>query len=433
MNSTVRNSLLRIGKGLKGPEFPGRAVNSNYWFAEVSDRGNIRPRREIDILKDCWESDTDSNLSFPEWEEGKKAEWSELETEKEFLPWLAESQWESRELKAWESANPEEDFSETKLSEWRETQVDDILGPPTWLLKELSNTDNPSDFAQWREKVVSSMTKFCGFLNKKTGLDLTVKKFEQLQFKYDNSGSLMNSKQWILHQTWQESASTDDFPVYAQKLKWQQETNSGETSDDFENWSYNKEQARVSRYEGSKLPLSYEEWSAQQDDRIIAEPSPFLRLDTEKRKPYRTTCSDGKLTRNDQPLNTAHEITAHSGQGYAIFVIGPKEDLYTSSHVMGVFHHSSFLGDGATMAAGEIKTDENGEVTDLSSKSGHYHPTDRENIFMLRHFKDKGVDLSKVTFTAYGAKGTEEYNAQDYLDKLEYIESLMQMDTDLFE
>jgi hypothetical protein len=150
-------------------------------------------------------------------------------------------------------------------------------------------------------------------------------------------------------------------------------------------------------------------------------PAPFILLDQKSREIYRTTCDSGTLTRNLKPFDTSYDKTLHSGSGYAIFVVGPDQDLYAGSHIGGVFHHSNFLREGAVMAAGEIKTDGNGQITELSSKSGHYRPTDKENRFMLNFFKDRGADLSKLKFTAYGADGqTEKYNAAKYLNYLEH-------------
>ena len=135
---------------------------------------------------------------------------------------------------------------------------------------------------------------------------------------------------------------------------------------------------------------------------------------------YQTECQEGTLMRNGAPLNTKFEKTLASGPGHAIFVIGPDDSLYCGSHIREVFHHSSFLGGAAVVAAGEVKTNSDGTIVKLSSKSGHYHPGDSQNLFMLRYFRDRGVDLSKVDFTFYSPDGeTESRNALQYLQELE--------------
>ena len=181
------------------------------------------------------------------------------------------------------------------------------------------------------------------------------------------------------------------------------------------------------------MPLSFEKWRAQQDDSILVEPSPFIHLNTDEREIYRTTCENGTLKRNGHAFDTSFEKTLHSGNGYAIFVIAPDHNLYSGSHIGGVFHHSSFLGEGATVAAGEIKTDPNGKIVELSSKSGHYRPKDSQNLYMLKYFQDRGADLSTIKFTFYGTEGkTEERNAHEYLEGLEHLKSLGEIDLEIF-
>ena len=167
-------------------------------------------------------------------------------------------------------------------------------------------------------------------------------------------------------------------------------------------------------------PVTFEEWKAQQDDSVWLESKPFIVLGEKERQAYQTACKDGHVMRFEQPYNTQFEKTWTSGSGYGIFVIGPEGNLYCGSHVKDLFHHSSFLGDAATVAAGEIKTNPDGTIVELSNKSGHYRPSDAQNLFLLRYFRDHGVDLSKVIFTNLSAEGkSESRNALEYLTELE--------------
>jgi hypothetical protein len=79
------------------------------------------------------------------------------------------------------------------------------------------------------------------------------------------------------------------------------------------------------------------------------------------------------LDAHDQPYDTRTRSTAFSGQGWAIFVVSPTGKIFSGSHDVGVHHHSSFLGGGAVMAAGEIVVD-TGVVRFITGKSGHYKP-----------------------------------------------------------
>ena len=53
----------------------------------------------------------------------------------------------------------------------------------------------------------------------------------------------------------------------------------------------------------------------------------------------------------------------------------------------------------AIMAAGEIRTNAEGKIEEICPKSGHYCPSHKENIAMLKWFQDRGVDLNTVYFT----------------------------------
>jgi len=70
---------------------------------------------------------------------------------------------------------------------------------------------------------------------------------------------------------------------------------------------------------------------------------------------------------------TTKEMETHfSGKGWAIYVCSPAGALYSRSHEVAVFHHSSFLGGRPVAAAGEILIDENGKVRFITGKTGHY-------------------------------------------------------------
>jgi hypothetical protein len=86
-------------------------------------------------------------------------------------------------------------------------------------------------------------------------------------------------------------------------------------------------------------------------------------------------CFDAGSLRDhtDSPFDTRTNITAVSGNGWAIFVCSPDGKIFAGSHVVGQHHHSSFLSGGAVKAAGEIVAD-NGVVRVVTAKSGHYIP-----------------------------------------------------------
>jgi hypothetical protein len=188
------------------------------------------------------------------------------------------------------------------------------------------------------------------------------------------------------------------------------------TPADFTKWKFDKNQKLVEKWKASRIALPFDKWKAHQVLDPLR-PVPFVTLDKKARKAYQTDCEKGRLTRAKASFATTLERTGHSGDGWVIFVIGPQKELYCASHLSGVFHHSSFLGDTAVMGGGEIKTSADGTITHISSKSGHYRPTDIENREMLRWFQSHGTDLSRVSFTCFlpGGKESQPINALAYL------------------
>lgn len=118
--------------------------------------------------------------------------------------------------------------------------------------------------------------------------------------------------------------------------------------------------------------------------------------DETERKDYLVNINNGQLTRNGQIFDTKNEETAFSGEGTAIFVISPDGKMYAGSHEEGEFHHSSFLAGGAIKAAGEMRTDSEGKIIFLSTKSGHYRPGNEEMVEALKSLDSQGVDLANI-------------------------------------
>ncbi|KAK7396660.1 hypothetical protein VNO78_17816 [Psophocarpus tetragonolobus] len=78
-----------------------------------------------------------------------------------------------------------------------------------------------------------------------------------------------------------------------------------------------------------------------------------------------------------------------------IFVMSTSKKLYAGKKKKGLFHHSSFLAGGATLAAGKLVA-ENGILKSISAYSGHYRPTDDTLDGFLSYLKENGVKLDEV-------------------------------------
>ncbi len=92
------------------------------------------------------------------------------------------------------------------------------------------------------------------------------------------------------------------------------------------------------------------------------------------------TC--GLTDHNGTAYDTEPESTEFSGEGWAIFVMDQKDVIYAGTHVLGIFHHSSFLAGAPVKSAGEMIVT-TGVLRVLTGKSGHYKPGPEETRRML--------------------------------------------------
>jgi len=100
-------------------------------------------------------------------------------------------------------------------------------------------------------------------------------------------------------------------------------------------------------------------------------------LDTaEARKEFQLSIG-GSITQGGEPFDTSKMYSKFMGDGFGIYVMGKDGTFYSTSHKIGLFHHSSFLGGGDVAGAGEMKV-VGGTLQFITNKSGHYWPGDRE-------------------------------------------------------
>ncbi|KAJ0976753.1 hypothetical protein J5N97_012227 [Dioscorea zingiberensis] len=128
-------------------------------------------------------------------------------------------------------------------------------------------------------------------------------------------------------------------------------------------------------------------------------PRAFLRqqciryLGPHEREQYEYVPMDGKIVhkQSGELLHTSKE----SGGGKWIFVMSTSKRLYAGEKKKGMFHHSSFLAGGATLAAGRF-TAENGVLKCIWAYSGHYRPTKENLDNFLTFLTENGVNLEEV-------------------------------------
>ncbi|XP_058771227.1 IQ domain-containing protein IQM3-like [Vicia villosa] len=116
-------------------------------------------------------------------------------------------------------------------------------------------------------------------------------------------------------------------------------------------------------------------------------------LGPQERENYEYIVYDGKLInyQNGDFLHTKKD----SEDAKWIFVMSTEKKLYAGKKKKGLFHHSSFLAGGATVAAGRLEA-EDGILKSISAYSGHYRPTDETLDTFLSYLRENGVNLDEV-------------------------------------
>lgn len=432
-------------KSLHEKNLPYRVVGHDYLLREVVAKDLPLAVPLALKLEDLWRK-ADTSLNFNEWILSLKDDPEEKGTSNalstDFLTSLTVKEWEKLEKKAFvEQLQDGKEFNEEEFISWNKTQYDEnaLLAEPKWLLEKIwseRNDDNKAkgekevSYDDFVKKMISDRKGYWEEECKsEKGLypfdsidDATFKRLEKYAFQYaEKTASPLIFDVYVAKEIWKETAldsSDKAFLDYVNHNRYEFEKKKTKNEISFEKWLEKDLETLKSRWEASRVSLPFDVWKRQQVLDPLT-PTPFVSLNAEERKAYLTNCKSGTLERTlngeTKPFATTNESTAHSGKGWVIFVIGPNDDLYAGSHLHGVFHHSSFLGNRAVRAAGEIKTDDNGKITHISGKSGHYRPGQAENVALLKWFASNGVDLKTVEFTCFLPKESEPINAAEYL------------------
>ena len=122
----------------------------------------------------------------------------------------------------------------------------------------------------------------------------------------------------------------------------------------------------------------------------------YLDCDAE-RLPYVVEVHSGHFYR---PAHAGGERSLFStSEGDWIFVMSPARVLFCNRKRKASFHHTSFLGGGPCLAAGQLIV-QDGVLSELYLHSGHYRPTDQHLHHLLAHLRTLGVDLTTVSVDA---------------------------------
>ncbi|KAK7244934.1 hypothetical protein RIF29_39763 [Crotalaria pallida] len=129
-------------------------------------------------------------------------------------------------------------------------------------------------------------------------------------------------------------------------------------------------------------------------------------LGPQEREQYEYIVYEGKII-HKQCGDFLHAKEDTEGAKW-IFVMSTSKKLYAGKKKKGLFHHSSFLAGGATLAAGRLEA-ENGVLKAISPYSGHYRPTDETLDTFLSYLKESGLKLNEIEI----AKATEDSDIYD--------------------
>ncbi|PSS04973.1 IQ domain-containing protein [Actinidia chinensis var. chinensis] len=132
----------------------------------------------------------------------------------------------------------------------------------------------------------------------------------------------------------------------------------------------------------------------------------IIYLGPQEREHYEYLIAGGTLVHKQTGdlLDTSRDVNDSKW----IFVMSTSKRLYAGKKRRGLFHHSSFLAGGATLAAGQLMA-ECGKLKSISAYSGHYHPTDENLNNFLAFLKENGINLQGVQVIAH-AKDHKSYD-----------------------
>ena len=143
-------------------------------------------------------------------------------------------------------------------------------------------------------------------------------------------------------------------------------------------------------------------------------------LDEIERAPFEVKNQGSVLERTAEGKTTAFDTssmrTNQAGAGFGIYVMDGEGRIYSDSHKVGLFHHSSFLSGADVAGAGEIKV-VGGKVVAVTAKSGHYQGGVPEMVQFLLELQSRGQDMKAITVTGFEKKPElmESNTAEEFL------------------
>jgi hypothetical protein len=136
----------------------------------------------------------------------------------------------------------------------------------------------------------------------------------------------------------------------------------------------------------------------------------------ERRKHLVVVGDDNRLRQGAQ--GEPYDTSSFKGKtpGKAAYVVDSKGNMYVGEHKKGLMHHSSFLAGRAVVSAGMVKI-ENGKITEIDHRSGHYAPGGEQLRNALNNInKDCFSDNAVISFSDAIKSETKQYIADKLIN-----------------
>lgn len=301
-------------------------------------------------------------------------------------------------------------ISEMKLptiEEWNTTQNTNTSEINSEIIKALQSYHDTLPFTQtipqfqsnpneYIENRINALENLISVINTTTSTDEGNTLFEELKFKAQNKIKYLQA---LPDMTDSRFTKPEALPeAYQSKIIKLKDNYAFEALDPHHRWGH-EISMRINRWEASDIPNYFIFLELMEYDLLINKYAPGNQqvkyYSQEERETHRLTFKDGLWYLRGNLFDTTKFYTFHSGDGYAIFLLGLDKEIYVNNHVKYKIHHSSEFAGNDVLAGGEIHAT-NGKITLISNKSGHYAPAPKDLLEILAVLKEKIGSLKDI-------------------------------------